>query len=217
LVTGNGFSAEGDSGSAVLNLANEVVGILFGGGTTTTLATPIQTIANALGVIVETATIANDVRTVPTPAHAMTMLPEGAMAAQAVTPEFDWGRLHEAELEIAATPRGSEIIGKVRKHIPETQALIRENRRFAATWRRYGGPLIVQGVLRMAQTQNQHMPATIKGRPLRDCLNKIHEVLVHCASPELCRDLAHYQEKLEMWLTLTYVELVATLQVSGQE
>jgi hypothetical protein len=222
-ITGDDFSAGGDSGSAVLNSTNEVVGILFGGSNTTTYATPIQAIANELDVIVETATAANDVRTVPTPApvHAMSMVEEGvqgeAITSPAIVPEFDWDRLREAELAISATPAGSEFMGTVRKHIPETQALIQSNRRFAAAWRRYGGPLIVQAVLRVAQTHDQHLPRTIKGRPLLDCLKKIQEVLVKCASPELCSDLVQYQPKIEVWLTLTYAELVASLQVSGLE
>jgi hypothetical protein len=219
-ISGGGFSAPGDSGSAVLNSANEVVGLLFGGGTTTTYATPIQTIESELAVIVESATTANDVKTVPTPTpvHAMSMLPEHAAAAvPAAVPNFDWDRLHEAELEIAATPAGSEIMGAISKHIPETQALIQTNRKFAAAWRRYGGPLIVQAALRMAQARDQPLPRTIKGRPLLDCLRKIHAVLIKCASPELCWDLARYQQRIEASLTLSYSELIASLQVSGQE
>jgi hypothetical protein len=222
-ISGNNFSAPGDSGSAVLNSANEVVGILFGGGATTTYVTPIQTIASVLNVVVESATAPGNVQTVPTPAsvHAMAMLPEGAqseeIAIPAMPPQFDWDRLREAELEIAATPVGNEIIEKLRRHIPETQTLVLHNRRFAATWRRYGGPLIVQGALRMAQTQDQRLPQMIKGRPLMDCLRKIQEMLVKCASPELCRDLEQYQTRLESLLTLTYAELIFSLQALGQE
>jgi len=202
------FSAGGDSGSAVLNATNEVVGILFGGSTTFTYATPIQTIANALNVIVETATTTNPV-TVPMPAgaHARAALPEAA-----VVPELDWDRLREAERELNATPEGNAIMASVRKHVPETQQLLRHNRRFAATWRRYGGPLIVQAVLRVAERRDEHLPPTIKGRPMLTCLHKIQAVLERCASSELCRDLARYQHRLETLLALTYEEVVASLR-----
>lgn len=213
-VAGNRFSAGGDSGSAVLNSANEVVGILFGGNDSFTYVTPIQTVESLLEVVVESATSTNPVTVPATPGvHAMAMLPEKAMPA----PAFDWQRLHEAELELKATPEGGEIMASVRRHIPETQDLILRNRRFAATWRRYGGPLIVQAVLRMAQQRNEHMPETIKGRPLPSCLKKIQEMLNKCASPELCRDLARYQSRLETALSMTYAELVHSLQTAGQE
>jgi hypothetical protein len=221
-ITGARFSAPGDSGSAVLNAASEVIGLLFGGGTTTTYVTPIQTIESELDVVVESATAANDVKTVPapTPVHQMTMLPESAVATAATPPTvqtFDWDRLQETQQQIAATPVGSDIMEAVRKHIPETQELIRTNRKFAAAWRRYGGPLIVQAVLRMALARDQPLPRTIKGRPLPDCLGKIHDVLVRCASAELCHDVARYRHRIEASLTLTYPELIASLHVSGQE
>jgi hypothetical protein len=220
-VTGAGFSDHGDSGSAVLNSANEVVGILFGGATTTSLVTPIQSITADLDVIVETATQANDVKTVPkpVPVHAMSMLPEaaGANVAPNVAPDFDWDRLREVQEEITATAAGSDLLGTVRKHIPETQVLIRNNRRFAALWRRHGGPLIVQSILRMALSRDQKLPRTINGKPLLDCLKKIREALVRYASRELCDDLARYESTIERSLSLTYTELLATLQPAGTE
>lgn len=213
-IAGNSFSIPGDSGSALLNSSNQVVGIVFGGSTIYGYATPIQTIEAALNVAIQSATITDPV-TVPdaSGAHAMSMLPEKA----APVPEFDWQRLHEAELELKATPEGGEIMTAVRRHIPETQDLILRNRRFAATWRRYGGPLIVQAVLRMAQRRDEHLPQTIKGRPLLACLKKIQEMLDKCASPELCRDLTHYQSRLEAAMTMTYAELVHSLQTAVQE
>ena len=75
----------------------------------------------------------------------------------------------------------------------------------------------MQAVLRMAQRRDEHMPQTIKGRPLLACLKKIQEMLDKCASPELCRDLAHYRSRLESALAMTYAELVHSLQTAGQE
>jgi len=103
-------------------------------------------------------------------------------------------------------------MASVRKHVPETQQLLRQNRRFAAAWRRYGGPLIVQAVLRVAERRDEHLPQTIKGRPMLTCLHKIQAVLERCASSDLCRDLARYQHRLETLLALTYEEVVASLR-----
>lgn len=221
-MNGAGFSAGGDLGSAVLNSANEVIGLLFGGSSTTTYVTPIQTIESELDVVIETATAANDVKTVPaaTPAMARVMLPEQtneAAASQSKAQIIDWDRLRELEQQIAETPIGFEIMGAVRKHIPETQALIRDNRQFAAAWRRYGGPLIVQAALRMAQVRDHALPQTIKGRPLLECLAKIHDALARFASLELRRDLALHRPRIEASVALTYPELIASMQLAGRE
>ena len=172
-------------------------------------------------MIVETATHANDVKTVPkhVPVHAMSMLPEaaGANVAPNVAPDFDWDRLREVQEEITATAAGSDLLETVRKHIPETQVLIRNNRRFAALWRRHGGPLIVQSILRMALSRDQTLPRTINGKPLLESLRKIREALVRYASRELCDDLTKYESTIERSLSLTYTELLATLQPAGTE
>ena len=44
------MSAGGDSGSAVLNDDDEIVGLLFAGSDTTTIINPIQAVFSALGV-----------------------------------------------------------------------------------------------------------------------------------------------------------------------
>ena len=46
----NGMSAGGDSGSAVLDEAGFVVGLLFAGSNTATLINPIQTVLDLLGI-----------------------------------------------------------------------------------------------------------------------------------------------------------------------
>jgi hypothetical protein len=209
---GGPFSDEGDSGSAVLNANNEVVGILFAGGDESTQATPIQAITDTFGLLIASAKSTTPV-TVPklAGAHAQAAL---SAEGDAVSPP-DWARLREVEQELNATPEGTEILAAVRKHVPETQRLIRHNRRFAASWRRYGGPLIVQAVLRMAQRPDETLPKTIKGRPTLTCLRKIQEVLDRCASQELRSDLARHQPRIEASLALSYAELMTSLHGPG--
>lgn len=215
-ITGNKFSAGGDSGSAVLNSANEVVGILFGGSDTVTYATPIQTVTNALELIVETATVANDVKTVPAPAaHAMSMEPSPAaiMGARNAAPfGLNWDRLRQAEQELASVPAGRKIAAAVRRHFPETQSLINRNRRIATVWHRNGGSQILHAILRMAQSPNQHLPLTINGKPLVDCLRKIQNILLRYGSSELSADLKQHWSWVEQSLTLNYSDLIVTLR-----
>lgn len=57
LISGNGFSAGGDSGSLVVaargGIARRPVGLLFAGNSTTTLANPINAVLNQLGVTID--------------------------------------------------------------------------------------------------------------------------------------------------------------------
>jgi len=49
------MSQGGDSGSAVLDMNKQVVGLLFAGSNTTTIMNPIQLVLDALGVQLVTA------------------------------------------------------------------------------------------------------------------------------------------------------------------
>jgi hypothetical protein len=214
--TGSRFSDRGDSGSAVLNTSNQIVGVLFAGNGTVTYATPIQNITNLLDITVETASAPSQVHTVPAPAaSAMAKLSAPALAVRARNVHrlgVNWERLREAEKELASVPAGHQIAAVVRRHIPEAQRLIHSNRRFAAVWQRYGGSQILQAILRMPQFRDQNLPSTINGRPLLDCLRKIEEALLRYASQELSRDLSRYRSLIQDSLQLSYSDLLVVLQ-----
>ena len=216
-IVGPSFSGEGDSGAAILNSANEVVGILFAGTGNICHATPIQAITNAFNITIESATQANDIRTVPqlaAPPHAArpTSLARAAVAAPVIRMGVDWNQLQVAEQELAATRAGEEFLDVVRKHAPETQKLIVRNRHFAAVWHRSGGTQILQAILRMPQYRDQSLPSAINGKPLTDCLGTIQRALYRYGSRELSADLARQVWFIETAATLTYCELLAILQ-----
>jgi len=216
-IVGSSFSAEGDSGAAILNSANEVVGILFAGTDSISHATPIQAITDAFNITIEAATQANDIRTVPQLAaqpngSAPTGLARTATAAPVIRMGVDWNQLQMAEEELAATPLGGEFLDLVRKHAPETQKLIVRNRHFAAVWHRSGGTQILQAILRMPQYRDQSLPSAINGKPLTDCLGTIQRALYRYGSRELSADLARQVWFIETAANLTYCELLAILQ-----
>ena len=101
-IVGPTFSAEGDSGAAILNSANEVVGILFAGTGSICHATPIRAVTDAFNITIESATQPNDMRTVPqlaTQPHASerTGLARAAVAAPVIRMGVDWNQLQVAE------------------------------------------------------------------------------------------------------------------------
>jgi len=216
-IVGASFSAEGDSGAAVLNSANEVVGILFAGAAGIAHATPIGAVTDAFNITIESATQANDVRTVPQlaaqpNATGPTGLARAAAAAPVIRMGVDWNQLQMAEQELAATRAGGEFLDVVRKHAPETQKLIVRNRHFAAVWHRSGGTQILQAILRMPQFRHQSLPSAINGKPLIECLGTIQRALYRYGSRELSADLARQLWFIETAANLTYCELLAILQ-----
>jgi hypothetical protein len=196
------FSDNGDSGSAVLNTANEVVGLLFGGGSGFGRATPIGAIAAAFDLIVETATAANQVRTAPAWTDTL------HFAVMPPVPE----QLRAIERDVTAVPAGARFADLVRRHFAEAQRLISTNRRVAAVWHRNGGPRLLQRVLDLVSRPGATVPAEIGGRPLADGLARIASVLERYASPAFAADLRRNGALLAALAGLTYPQAIAVLR-----
>jgi hypothetical protein len=213
-IQGGNFSAGGDSGSAVLtdsapNSNSEVVGILFGGSSTLSVATPIQQILSAfpaLSLTIETATTPGQDIGVPS-------LPPSAprLAAENVEPApvGDFARVQQ---EITSIPAGRRYSELIQRHFPEVQTLVNKNRRVATAWHRNGGPHIARGVLRMAQSPEEILPNEIDGKPLSECLAGIQGVFSRYGSPALAADLAEYGPSLAQLAGLTYPQTLEALR-----
>jgi hypothetical protein len=200
-LTGAAFSDEGDSGAAVLNSANEVVAILFGGNGGDTVATPIDLIQQAMEVIVQSTTAdqKGKVFTVPQPSalHALAAArstPAANMASLAST-TFQ-AQLRNAEQQLNKTPFGRPFSMFVRHFSSELRSLINTNRRVAATWQRNGGPRLVQLFLAMLQRSDDRIPSELEGKPLADCIMNIQRVLAKYASPAFAAVLDEYGPRI---------------------
>lgn len=208
------FSKGGDSGSAVLNASNQVVGILFGGGELFHYATPIDAITIALKIRIATATTPGVEQTVPTPVGTHAMASPTAVAENAAVPFASVGdRLREMEREITAIPVGEKYDELVRHHFSEVYTLVNTNRRVATVWHRNGGPQLIQGLIQMVQRPaDTAMLVEIDGKPLTACLAKIQEILMRYGSPSLSADLRTYGSDLGKLAGLTYPQILAALQ-----
>jgi hypothetical protein len=216
----NPFSAEGDSGSAVVAslpdpddhnvMKNYVVGILFGQGTsstnqgvTTSLATPIDLIRDALEFTVETSTDLNDVKTVPT---------ASTQAHRKSSPSGLTTSLARAQQDIDETPGGKHFSELLRQHLPEAMTLVSKNRRVATVWHRNGGPKIINGVLSMTQSPENRLPTEIDGRPLGECIARIQHMLSAHGSSELAAGLNELGPPLVRMAGLNYSQALDTLR-----
>jgi len=213
------FSSGGDSGAAVLSLAHEVVGILFGSNGPDTVVTPIGKITEAMEVIVQTATAAGKVLTVPKPtgAHSPSFAPSPISGPAPALRVSLQDRLRETQNEFASTPAGRRFSTLIGFFAPEIRSLIDTNRRVAATWQRCGGPQLVQAILTVLHRHDQKLPEQIGGMPLKDCVAKIQEVLTRYGSPALSAALRIQAPRITRLGGLDYTQMLAALEASGTE
>jgi hypothetical protein len=204
------FCYSGDSGSAIVNSSGEIVGILFGGGDRTFYATPIQQIEAAFDISVVTATAVNAVRTVPATAGASADVSVGSSLVSSSSPLGQ--RLHDAEMDITATPAGERYSQLFRKHFPEAAKLVNDNRRVATAWHRNGGPQLLQNLLQSVQSRDRALPEEIDGKPLSECLAGIQNAFKRYGSPQLAADLDKYAPHLARLAGLTYPQALDTLR-----
>jgi hypothetical protein len=213
------FHLPGDSGSALLNEFDMVVGITFGQApaTATTsgvgVAFPIKALIDkfAEGVLVgrrielrvATADRAGDVHTVPT-----AMVADGQPALPPITP----AQAERLEEEIRTTRRGARYSDLARRHREEVGALIHSNRRVTVVWHRSGAAELVQWLVRAFSTPGVRVPAEIQGRPARACLDDLAAALRRNGSAELAADVDTVMPTLPDVAGLTRRDIVDRLK-----
>jgi hypothetical protein len=205
---GSTFSDQGDSGSALFDDAGNVVGILFGGGGTQTIATPIDQITSALNITVATSTALKQVQTVSDA--------QGAPAAVAAADNELVARVLTTQAEITSTPTGKRYAELVTRHAREVQGLVNENRRVTIAWHRNGGPQILRAALRFVGQREEHLPQEIDGEPLAERLSRIRDALARYGSTELSRDLSKYGQELLDLTSLSYTQALERMRSSDR-
>jgi hypothetical protein len=115
----------------------------------------------------------------------------------------------ERDLDRSST--GRLLITVWLEHQRELLSLINTNRRVATAWHRTGTAAVFQVLTRMTVQPDLALPETLNGRPIRACLDRMHDVLDRFASPRLSRDLARLAALLPEVGGLTYPQLIEAL------
>jgi hypothetical protein len=213
------FSQGGDSGSAVMDHNNNIVGLLFGGGEGTThgVASPIAGVLDAfkamnVKVVVATTTDPSKAVVVPGPSFNFAALPAQHGASPIVGGEPIFDGLRKAEVEIEAIPAGKELSDVVRRHAGEGYLLVTTNKRVGAVWKRNGGQQIFPALLRLLQNPVAHLPDEIAGKPLAECLNNIRRIFERYGSPGFIADLRQWGDQVIGLMSLNYQEMLLALE-----
>ena len=233
------FDIEGDSGSALVNSANEVVGLIWarndaGQGIAFEIGHVLGRLQATDGVTVEVAssTDENEVHVVPG-ATSVALPPE--MAEQlAADPEEqrvflgENGRaplarpwfsdlppaaptVQQALADLAAGDAGRLLLGLWRLHREEVLRLLDTDRRVALAWHRGGGAALMQLVLRLPAHPDRPLPETLYGEPLMVVVDRLQAVLAAHGSQDLRTDLARARELLPDLGGRTYAQIVTAL------
>ncbi|HET7218385.1 MAG TPA: hypothetical protein VFJ02_10065 [Vicinamibacterales bacterium] len=205
------FAQEGDSGSAIVNDANEVVGLLFmrssaGFGVGVSIADIITTFAttNSLTIEVAAATRMGDKQVVPhaAPAHGDGVAPGFELAPNIARLRADFDR----------TAEGRHLVTVWLRHSSELNRLVNTQPRVAALWRRFNGPELFRNVVRAADDPAWRVPTEINGQPASVALHRFLAEAEPHASDALRRDLAAHTALLAALPGRSYDEIVRSLK-----
>ncbi|MCX4554846.1 hypothetical protein OHA02_01335 [Streptomyces phaeochromogenes] len=235
------FAYDGDSGSVLVNDANEVVGLLHhkdGGGRG--WATPITHVLARLAehekldlqVAVSPPDVPIQVHTVPGgPTVAVPReVAEQVAADPAMRGTFQgsgdraplgrpWftdvpppaATLTHVRADLDRSSAGRLLGALWGTHRTELTRLVTSDRRVMIVWHRGGGAALVQLLLRMLAHPDRTLPETLNGEPLMTCLDRLHSQLAQYASPALRTDLDRARAVLPDLAGLSYQGIVDAL------
>lgn len=178
------FSKGGDSGSALLNEDDEIVGLHYAGnnrddvepGDFVSFSIGIQEVLDALadsGHEIEIRMGGGDDEAAP----AMPALVGAGASVDAA--------LHHLETQLAATAGGRRVLDAVRAHEAEVFHLVNHRRRVTVTWHRNHGPSFAAALVRSMRVPGYALPDEIEGVSLPTLLVAMATVLELEGSAEL--------------------------------
>jgi len=208
------FSAGGDSGSAYINDANEVIGVHFSGephltdpqvgwGWGTEIKSIIDTFTsrNMITLAVATATAAGQVQTVPGAAAA---LPAATGEAEALAQRL------QAELSTSEAGRLMTVLWM--RHSSELNRLVNGNRKVATLWHRNAGPALFQHAIRAAKLPAHAFPEALDGQPVEQRMATLLDLFGRYGSERLRADILAHRTALPPVGGRTYADILAQLR-----
>jgi hypothetical protein len=207
------FAGQGDSGSAVVNDANEVVGLVCGvsdpknPAAVFTVAVPIEAILSyfqpSKGITLEvaTATTLNDVQT-----------------TASASPD-DHARELEARImterlkrDLAQSERGRAMKELWLRHSTELNRLVNTNKKAGAIWRRNHGPALFQHAISAARQRGRAIPSIIDERPVDELVDRLIDMFGRYGSDALKADIALGRGAFPRFAGRSYDDLLQMLR-----
>jgi len=177
------FSAHGDSGSAIINLDNKIVGLLFASGKDVPVKgvqQPFATLANHISDVLSALKISipysQDVRVIS--GETLTDVPN---IREAPIPKPYRAIRRRLESEKAT----AKLLAIGQRHSDEVTYLVNHCRPVTVTWRRCEGPAFLATVMGAVRDGHYRLPQMIKGVAPYELLERMKLVLSQHGSAEL--------------------------------
>jgi hypothetical protein len=199
----NLFGQPGDSGSAVLDMSGNLVGLLFAGVVGIGSAPSYGVVARIDRILSEfqtswdleiitaqnAAALGASAAAVAAP-HAFAAIENAHPAIEGFQPtEEELQLLGRARDEMLATPMGQRVSELIGRHVPEIQGLIRTRKRIAAVWRRMSAADLFQGLVEGIRSPEKPLEQFVQGAPLPERIAAMSRVLTRYGSKGLVADL----------------------------
>jgi hypothetical protein len=192
------FSTYGDSGSAIINAAGKLVGLLVGG-----VAGPSGNITSACHIapVIDCLKITPITQANPATGNpAFSTDPVAATAAvesaPATPPAAQASMLPAVRQQLEASREGGELIKLIDAHANEVVRLVNHQRKVTVAWHRNMGPQFLIAAVISAYDENQSIPESIDGVERDALLNKMASVLSDCGSTRLKAAIAQSKDRI---------------------
>ena len=173
------FQVGGDSGAALLDEDNNVVGLMWGKNGNSGVASPIADVESQLNI-----TVFAQVTTAGAAPKVAVMPPPGS---DGVVRRRDWESLLWAE-----TASEDPLGRKISQHWNEVWDLIQTNREVGLRWQRGQGPAFAAAFERTTRVTRYRVPEEVDGVSFTQLLLAMATALEQHGSPELKADIRDY-------------------------
>lgn len=213
------FCESGDSGSAIVNEHNKIIGMLFAGSTkpdpkNPPPPTPRIGLAQSIDSIIKRFQTGKNIKLTVATAERLSDV-QHTPSAPAHQPQPSALQLR-LEADLARTPRGRALAQMWIRHSSELNHLINSNRRVALRWHRSGGAQLFQHLVLVTEPATFIVPSEVAGRTVDDCVDEITATFAQFGSPDLRRDLDQWRQLLPPLAGRTYEQLLASLSAFEQ-
>ena len=188
------FAEPGDSGSAILDMNNRIIGLLWGGRGNHAIASPIKPVLERLMITIVT----------NPPVVAYRIPPERLTDPAA--------RLHD---DFRRAPGLHPRLRVFERHEREVLELVRTNRRVTLAWHKNEGPAMLRAAFRAVMHPEERLPAKIGEVPWSARVRAITDSLAANGSHELREDVGQFAGLVAGLGGLTYEEALRTMHVAG--
>ncbi len=178
------WSQPGDSGSAVVNNLNQVVGLHFAGGGLDGWANRIGNVEAGLNVTVMSSALAGHPDTIPL--SGSDLLPQPIITSAPVS------FLEKIETRLRQSAEGQDFLQVVHENRTEVLDLINDNREVKVAWNRYQGPSFVGHFAKNVMEPSHLFPDQIEGYSFQNLLIKMSDVLERHGSRKLAKAVEDY-------------------------